>query len=873
MATTVSKFFEDEHIQTVGPILPLGTNSTEGQFRERTPAIQDGLVAHYELDGSNVGITEEQSISDDTQWVVGTNGTQGDWVLNGAVSENSIIMKENPWGVADAVWASPWNFGTGSDGDGGWNITNKTIDNTKTYRCSVWIRREDTNTTTEGRTYFGCQGSSVWNLGTTTVNTNPYFMSALYSDALSEWIDDWVLFVAHIHPHDYAGSKSTDSGIYDRAGNKVWNNSADFQWTDSTTQSGYRSYLFYSSLPTEKQFWYNPRMEIVDDYTSTLDDLLKQQYNIRYPVVDSGTSLNTYGTGFHYSTVDNQILNPTGSIGAGLPGSYTPGWDVTLHPTAFTITNWSVGYGAGVSNPEVGYHAQWVNEGPTGGVCAKMIDENTQFGEGSRWMGMSQSRGNVDTLWSLVSGLKTVTLSWDQKTDTLGKWINSGFYHLESAAWGFGNSLTDHYNTVVHQWQRMTKTYTINSSWDAGTGMSTYFYGDKGPDGTQWIANFQFEVEGLDAKNLNGDSANAFVDNALSISNSQLTLPIPVTTGNFTVNYWCKVLAASGSTPVSYGVDFCHGSYATDNSFCMMDDQATTPGGETTMRRQSSTGAVAYSSIFTTSSNFNNWNMYTVVRDATNYLIYLNAEYKTSIAHLSTTTQDHIILGSRGTTITIHPSIFNRVSIYNTDLDSSGVTSLYNQVSMKSNGDFIAEQFNEINPNIWPDPDLSTTAYNRTSGGLLTKETSISGGTYHQLVLSSSSGYRGYTMYSGATHGLPDRKGLEVGAFYIVSGEFWCSAGNTFSWRPIWIENAPYVSAPVTWASLATEEWHYVTAIFEADAEVNVFIYPANSSSVGTARWKNFSVQKALGAGSPPKGKPVQIMSTGDLYTRDLVED
>lgn len=134
----------------------------------------------------------------------------------------------------------------------------------------MWVRREDVG---NGRTYFGAQRSTVANLSDSATNGNPYFYAPIVSQ-LPQMENNWLLWVYHIHPHTYSStSKHPDSGIYDINGNKVTSAGTDYKWLPTTTVSGIRSYLFYSTSVNEKQFRYEPRFEVVDTAPS-VDQLI-----------------------------------------------------------------------------------------------------------------------------------------------------------------------------------------------------------------------------------------------------------------------------------------------------------------------------------------------------------------------------------------------------------------------------------------------------------------------------------------------------------------------------------------------------------------------------------------------------------------------
>jgi prepilin-type N-terminal cleavage/methylation domain-containing protein len=206
-------------------------------------------------------------------WQLNTSGSQGNFSKNGETYENKILLGTNPWGRTDILWVVNENDAN-SNADGGWNVTGLPIDKTKTYRLSVWIKRENVG---DGRSYFGCQKYTVKKLAANPedeTETNPYFYSGLISH-LPQIDGNWTLWVAHIHPYDYTGGTSSQSGIYATDGTKIRNINNDYKWASDATYGGHRSFLYYSTKTDEIQYFYRPRFEVVDANTPSIQDLIR----------------------------------------------------------------------------------------------------------------------------------------------------------------------------------------------------------------------------------------------------------------------------------------------------------------------------------------------------------------------------------------------------------------------------------------------------------------------------------------------------------------------------------------------------------------------------------------------------------------------
>ena len=156
-------------------------------------------------------------------------------------------------------------------GDGGWNTPTFSIDNSKLYRFSVWVKRNETN---NGRFYLGCRGygsaSGVLSRSNGNNYTNPYF----YSNVTGITPGRWELIVGHVWPAGSGtGSMHSESGRYTVDG-KYANISTDFVWRPETTTSLHRSYLFYTTNTAQRQWWVYPRVDVVDGTEPSIQELL-----------------------------------------------------------------------------------------------------------------------------------------------------------------------------------------------------------------------------------------------------------------------------------------------------------------------------------------------------------------------------------------------------------------------------------------------------------------------------------------------------------------------------------------------------------------------------------------------------------------------
>ncbi len=84
----------------------------------------------------------DNNILDTSTWTIGTGSVAG-FSKYGATDENSRVYKDDHLGNEVIVWQASPNGGGGVSG--GFTSPIVPIDNTKTYRLSVWIKKTNSN--------------------------------------------------------------------------------------------------------------------------------------------------------------------------------------------------------------------------------------------------------------------------------------------------------------------------------------------------------------------------------------------------------------------------------------------------------------------------------------------------------------------------------------------------------------------------------------------------------------------------------------------------------------------------------------------------------------------------------------------------------
>ncbi|WP_333625479.1 hypothetical protein [Sphingobacterium siyangense] len=212
------------------------------------------IFSVYALGGS------AQNLLSLNEWVAGSGGITG-FTANGLSTENEREWGIGPLGTQVVLWkGSPSGD---SQGDGGWNSANISINHQKTYRFTVWIKKTGSKT---GNTYLGC-GATVTSLAG-VANNNPYF----WNGNLPE-LDRWYLLVGYVHGSNDPSTVSS-GGVYDGLTGKKVLSAVDYKFASTATTTYHRSYLFYDTNVNDRQYFYGPRVEEVNGNELTISTLL-----------------------------------------------------------------------------------------------------------------------------------------------------------------------------------------------------------------------------------------------------------------------------------------------------------------------------------------------------------------------------------------------------------------------------------------------------------------------------------------------------------------------------------------------------------------------------------------------------------------------
>jgi hypothetical protein len=232
------------------------------------------------------------SLIESDTWTTGSGGFTG-YIQNGSTSENERVNGTDPWGNTAVVWETRPSGGGGADG--GWNTSSFSVDETKLYRFSVWMKR--TSSTSGGHCYLGCSGNVTQLNGTT--ESNPYWFCPGTS-TLTQNV--WTLIVGHLWPSSYSSTDiHPDTGRWTIAGGRIGGvdgctlSYQDCKFYPGTTTQYHRVYHYYCNDSTTRLQFFEPRVDLCNGTEPTIQDLLNGRHRqlLSTSISPSGSSIKT----------------------------------------------------------------------------------------------------------------------------------------------------------------------------------------------------------------------------------------------------------------------------------------------------------------------------------------------------------------------------------------------------------------------------------------------------------------------------------------------------------------------------------------------------------------------------------------------------
>lgn len=223
------------------------------------------------------------NILDTSTWIVSSGSVPG-YDDYGPSQSNVREMDIGPHGTSELIWKSLAN--SISDNDGGWNTDYHTIDPSKTYRFTVWIKRLNSSS---GTAHFGFNALDANDNGASlnyngSVNNNPYFRVSP-----PPTINDWYLMVGFVYGHNHTTGEYDEDGLYDTSGNRVVTSYHNYKFSSTAVKVRHRNYFRQTVAPNE-QWFFAPTIYEVNGSEPTIQDLLNPSSG---NVAANGISLST----------------------------------------------------------------------------------------------------------------------------------------------------------------------------------------------------------------------------------------------------------------------------------------------------------------------------------------------------------------------------------------------------------------------------------------------------------------------------------------------------------------------------------------------------------------------------------------------------
>ena len=243
---------------------------------------------------NTVGTTTNNAIVgnllDTSTWTVGTGSVSG-FNRTGVDAENIREMGIGPHGSTVLLWKGITD-GTATNDDGGW-VSSIIIDPSKTYRCTVWMKKTNSN---DGHTSFGVQAkenSGNWALSSLQDVTLTY---ASFHNGGMPALDNWYLFVGYIHDNTFTGTTSI-GGVYDGAtGTKILDlTDKKFQ---STASELINKLMLHRGTPNiaDALYFYDPTIYEVNGQEPTIQELIDGPLDTQAPTAPTLSSASQTDT-------------------------------------------------------------------------------------------------------------------------------------------------------------------------------------------------------------------------------------------------------------------------------------------------------------------------------------------------------------------------------------------------------------------------------------------------------------------------------------------------------------------------------------------------------------------------------------------------
>lgn len=276
--------------------------------------VTNGLILDLDIENRKSYLRSvNTSLINTSSWAVGQTDGVSTYYANGSTGENARVSGTDPWGNTSTLWETRAS-GNGND-DGGWNTEFFSIDRSKLYRFSVWVKR--TSSTGAGTFYLGTNSNGgVFSTSDGGEKGNPYW-ECVNTGTLTQ--NQWYLVCGFIYPSNttYTGNHP-DSGYYTPGSvTKVrtlgyCNIGSDLKWGPTSTTAQHRCYHYYCGDNTTRLQFADPRIDVCDGTEPSISDLVNKGVTM---IMDNS------GYGNHHNLNNGYIPTATSPSRFQLDGS------------------------------------------------------------------------------------------------------------------------------------------------------------------------------------------------------------------------------------------------------------------------------------------------------------------------------------------------------------------------------------------------------------------------------------------------------------------------------------------------------------------------------------------------------------------------
>ncbi len=337
----------------------------------------------------------QTNLIDTSTWTVGTGSVTG-FIRSGVDAENIREMGIGPQGTSVLLWKTIPEA-TGNVGAGGWTTDRLSIDPTKTYRFTVWLKKTNS---LDGSTYFGLRAYDASDNYATNYLSGGFVGIPYFWSGDPPALDQWYLLVGYVH-HD-AYSVTTDiGGVYDTSGTKV-EGSQDYKFQSNAIEVVQSIFLTSNTNPSDSQFYYDPTLYEINGQEPTIQELINgpDTENPTAPTLSSTTQTDSSASLTWTAATDNVAVT-----------GYKIYKDGTLESTLGNILNYNV---TGLTaSTAYNFTVTTLDAAGNESVASNTLNITTNSTSGDT------ENPTAPTLSSTVQTDTTVDLSWSGATDNI----------------------------------------------------------------------------------------------------------------------------------------------------------------------------------------------------------------------------------------------------------------------------------------------------------------------------------------------------------------------------------------------------------------------------------------------------------------------